>query len=160
MTHEQQMELGRQIDVANRAPQTRDEAVALGVWLRSQPEPKAEKPRAARPEDNTFVCAHDVLSGPALALLIKSVLGEIPGEVAGFEPVLKAARVFQIEAQNRYNMGNCHRLPGAAGFEWQRIALDASHVKTALYNIDLNLGILKDFLAFHVANGTLDKQAA
>jgi hypothetical protein len=151
MTHEQQMEVGRQIDVANRAPQTHDEAVALGVWLRSQPEPKAEKLRAPRPEDGQMVFVPDVIGeyGGTMKLFCRSVAGLIENEVPAFPDLGQLARGLQRQALNRLHAGNSNALAGSPNFKPVVAPPLEQFVVTASYNQPVDLGALKDWIAFH-----------
>jgi hypothetical protein len=134
--------------------------LALGAYLRARDAAqKPVKPRTPRAEDGTFVCAHDVLNGPALELLIKSIAGEVAGEVAAFGDVLQYARGLQRQRVNMMNHANVNANSLPADPSFKRTVAPPLHgfIFTALHNIDVNLGVLLDWKAFHVANGMLQR---
>jgi hypothetical protein len=133
-------------------PYSREEAVALGMWLRSQPEIRyvARLPRKARPEDGTFVCVYDLNIN--IDLLVRSIMGELEGFEPAFPDVLSRARGLQRQKMNLLQMANANQLPRDI-VEPLRAPPLADFVRTALYAMELNLGIVLDWKAFFISNG-------
>jgi hypothetical protein len=141
-----------------RGPQTPAEAVAFGAWAREeeaqrQAQQRRVKLRPPRPEDGMQVYAPDVLGGegPALALLVKSIAGEIPGEVGAFPDIARRAELLRRERINMLTRSrvSADALPGEPGFKPTVQPALSEFVRPALYSNTVDCGALLDWVAFH-----------